>query len=385
MKIAIVHERLDVVGGAERVIASLHRLYPDAPVYTSFYAPEELTNELRNMDIRPSYMQKLPQWVKRRSDRLLPFYLYAFQNFDLSAYDVVISSSYVAAKSVLTPATTCHICYCHTPMRYGWEKFPQYINDVRPGVFKILNQALLQYFRVWDFQTAQNVDYFISTSDAVAQRIRKHYRRESHKIHPPVETHRFRPNDKPDDYYLAISRLVPYKRIDLAVDAFQQLNRRLLVIGTGREYDRLRAKGGRNVEFLGWQPDDKVADYMSRARALIFPGEEDFGIVPVEAQASGCPVIAYGVGGARETVRHGETGFFFAEQTADSLAEAVQQFECLSISRKAVAAHAQQFEEARFHREMREFVDQCHREFDSGQRPLPPLSRPLPVGIRISE
>jgi glycosyltransferase involved in cell wall biosynthesis len=381
MKIAIVHERLDVVGGAERVIASLHRLYPDAPVYTSFVETSELTDEFRGMDIRPSYMQRLPRWVKRRSDRLLPFYLYAFQNFDLSAYDVVISSSYVAAKSVLTPADTCHICYCHTPMRYGWEKFPQYINTVRPGVFKILNQALLQYFRVWDFQTAQNVDYFISTSDAVAQRIRKHYRRESHKIHPPVETHRFRPNEKPEDFYLAISRLVPYKRIDLAVEAFQKLNRRLLVIGTGRQYDKLKSRGGRNVEFLGWQPDEKVADYMSRARALIFPGEEDFGIVPVEAQAAGTPVIAYGRGGVRETVRHGETGYFFAEQTADSLAEAVQQFECLSINRKAVAAHAKQFDEPRFHREMQEFVEQCHREFDSGRRPLPPLSRPLPVGV----
>ncbi len=381
MKIAIVHERLDVVGGAERVIASLHRLYPDAPIYTSFVERSELTDEFRNMDIRPSYMQRLPQWMKRRSDRLLPFYLFAFQNFDLSEYDVVLSSSYVAAKSVLTPADTCHICYCHTPMRYGWEKFPQYINTVKPGVFKILNQALLQYFRMWDYQTAQNVDYFISTSDAVAQRIRKHYRRESHKIHPPVETHRFTPNEKPDEFYLALSRLVPYKRIDLAVEAFQKLNRKLVVIGTGREYDKLKASAGRNVEFLGFLSDEKVADYMSRARALIFPGEEDFGIVPVEAQASGTPVIAYGVGGVRETVRHGETGYFFTEQTADSLAEAVRQFECLDLNRKAIAAHARQFEESRFHQEVQEFVEQCHREFHSGQRPLPPLSRPLPVGV----
>lgn len=385
MRVAIVHERLDVVGGAERVVLALHRIYPQAPVYTSFVDREGLARdgdlhpEFQRMEIRTSFMQRLPRWMKRRSDRLLPLYMFAFQGFDLSEYDVVISSSYVAAKSVLTSAETCHICFCHTPMRYAWEMFPQYIGSMRNPFTRGAAHLFLQYFRIWDLQTAYNVNYFISTSDVVRRRIRKHYGRDSYVIHPPVETHRFRVSSAPKDYYVAISRLVPYKRIDLAVEAFNRLGRKLVVIGDGRDFARIRAQAGPNIAVLGWQPDAVVAQYLSEARALIFPGEEDFGILPVEAQAAGTPVIAFGRGGALETVVHGRTGLFFPEQKAEALMEAVRQFECLTWDRQAIAEHARQFDEAVFQRKIQQYVEQCYREFRADRRVLPPLAQDSPA------
>lgn len=365
MKLAIVHERLDVVGGAEKVILALHRLFPNAPIYTSFVDYDRLTEPFRQMDIRTSYMQNLPSRLKRYSDKLLPFYMMAFQEFDLSDYDVVLSSSYVAAKSVLTPSDVCHICYCHTPMRFAWDLYPKYIQGAHNPLLRNGLRLLLQYFRLWDVQTAHNVDYFISNSETVRQRIRKHYRRESEIIYPPVETCRFRVSDTPGDYYLAVSRLVPYKRIDLAVEAFSQLGRRLVVIGEGREMKTLKAKAGPNVEFLGWQSDEVVARYLSEAKALIFPGEEDFGILPVEAQAAGTPVIAYGKGGALETVKAGRTGHFFPEQTSESLQQAVLQFEMRTFDRHTIAEHARQFDETLFLKRIKTTVQRCYDSFQS--------------------
>lgn len=392
MRIAIVHERLDVVGGAERVVLALHRLYPDAPVYTSFMDREGLSRdgsllpEFARMDIRESYMKRLPKWLKRRSDKLLPFYMFAFQGFDLSEYDVVLSSSYVAAKSITTSAETCHICFCHTPMRYAWEMFPQYVHGAGNPLIKLGAHAFLQYFRTWDVQTANNVDFFISTSDTVRRRIQKHYRRDSHLIHPPVEAHRFRVSETPQDYYLAVSRLVPYKRIDLAVEAFNRLKRPLVVIGDGRDFKKIQAQAGPNVRMLGWQSDEVVAQYLSNARALVFPGEEDFGILPVEAQAAGTPVIAYARGGALETVVHGKTGYFFRKQTPESLIEAIRQFECVKLDRNAIAEHARRFDESVFRREIDAYVTQCHREFSADKRVLPPaLSESASLALEPEE
>ncbi len=368
MKVAIVHERLDVVGGAEKVILALHRLYPEAPIFTSFVEPQNLSGAFRDMDIRTSYMQKLPNALKERSDKLLPLYMLAFQDFDLTEYDVVISSSYVAAKSVLTPSSTCHVCYCYTPMRFAWDLYPSYIAGGRNHLVKAAIRLMLQYFRMWDVQTSHNVDYFIGISETIRQRIRKHYRRQSEVIYPPVETRRFRVNDKPGDAYLVVSRLVPYKRIDLAVEAFNRLGRELIVIGTGRERKRLEALAKPNVRFLGWQSDEAVAKHLSEARALIFPGEEDFGILPVEAQAAGTPVIAYGRGGALETIINNETGCFFREQSVDSVCEAVERFETMKFDRHCIARHARRFDDAIFLERMDAYVRQCHAEFQAQQR-----------------
>ena len=284
------------MGGAERVIQSLHALYPNAPIYTSFVEYDNLPPEFRKMDIRVSYMQNLPAFIKKYNDKLLPLYMLAFQDFDLSEFDVVISSSYVAAKSILTTSSTCHICYCHTPMRFAWDMYAGYMREDGKKIVKAGVRLLLQYFRLWDVQTSNNVDYFIANSELVRRRIRKHYRRDATVIYPPAETQRFQPSETPADYFLAVSRLVPYKRIDLAVAACNQLKLPLVVVGSGREEKRLRDMAGPTVQILGWQSDAEVARRLSEARGLIFPGEEDFGILPVEAQAAGTPVIAYGAG-----------------------------------------------------------------------------------------
>ncbi len=356
------------MGGAERVIQSLHALYPEAPIYTSFVQYENLPPEFRKMDIRVSYMQTLPNFIKKYNDKLLPLYMLAFQDFDLSEFDVVISSSYVAAKSILTTSSTCHICYCHTPMRFAWDMYASYMREDSKKIVKAGVRLLLQYFRLWDVQTSNNVDYFIANSDLVRRRILKHYRRDAAVIYPPVETQRFQPAESSADYFLAVSRLVPYKRIDLAVEACNQLKLPLVVVGSGREEKRLREMAGPTVQILGWQPDAEVARRLSEARGLIFPGEEDFGILPVEAQAAGTPVIAYGRGGALETVRDGETGLFFEEQTSASLANALKRFERMNFNRRAIAAHARDFDETVFHQRIDAFVKKNVANFKADDR-----------------
>ena len=369
------------MGGAERVIQSLHALYPNAPIYTSFVEYDNLPPEFRKMDIRVSYMQNLPAFIKKYNDKLLPLYMLAFQDFDLSEFDLVISSSYVAAKSILTTSSTCHICYCHTPMRFAWDMYAGYMREDGKKIVKSGVRLLLQYFRLWDVQTSNNVDYFIANSDLVRRRIRKHYRRDATVIYPPVETQRFQPAETSADYFLAVSRLVPYKRIDLAVAACNQLKLPLVVVGSGREEKRLRDMAGPTVQILGWQSDAEVARRLSEARGLIFPGEEDFGILPVEAQAAGTPVIAYGRGGALETVKNGETGLFFEEQTSDSLANALKRFDRMTFNRRAIAAHAREFDETVFHRRIEEFIKKSCSEFNADERlHLPSLDFTAPMG-----
>jgi glycosyltransferase involved in cell wall biosynthesis len=277
-------------------------------------------------------------------------------------------------------------------MRFAWDLYADYMSGGHGNnnrVVKFALRFLLQYFRMWDVQTANNVDYFVANSETVRRRIRKHYRREAEVINPPVQTQRFRVSDCPGDYYLVVSRLVPYKRIDLAVEAFNKLGRELIVIGTGRERERLEAMAGPNVKFLGWQSDEAVARYLSEARGLIFPGEEDFGILPVEAQAAGTPVIAYGKGGALETVRHRETGYHFSEQTPESLAEAVQAFEQYSYDRHFIAAHANQYEECRFMQRISDHIDRCYAEFRAANRhaspPFPNLAATGELDLEIAK
>ncbi len=277
---------------------------------------------------------------------------------DLRAFDLVISDSSAFAKGVMTRPETLHLCYCHTPMRWAWN-YEDYVERERLGR---LARAVLPRFitrlRQWDYVTAARVDYFVANSPTVMARIAKYYRRESVYIPPPVETSRFNVSQDHDDYFLIVSRLVPYKRIDLAVEAFSALGLPLRIIGSGRDEKRLRKLAAKNVTFLGRLPDDQVRVQMSRCRAFVFPGEEDFGITPVEAQACGRPVIAFGAGGALATVRDGETGVFFREQTAAALADAVRGFRDEQFDSARIRRHAEEFDTARFARRFLRFVDE---------------------------
>jgi len=306
----------------------LHALFPEAPVYTSMYWPAKMSPTIRGLDVRTSFMQRLP-FVTRNHQPFLMLYPLAFENFDLSGFDVVISNSSAFAKGVVTPPGTLHISYCLTPMRWVWN-YHAYVERERLGTAaRLVLPAAISQLRAWDVATAQNVDRFLAISNTVAARIRKYYRRDANVIYPPVSCDAFGPQPgKVDDYYLVVSRLIPYKRIDLAVDAFTRLGIRLKIVSTGgRDLAALRARAGRNVEFVGTVSDWELKELYARCRGYVFPGEEDFGIAPLEANASGRPVVAYAGGGALDTVQDGRTGVLFAEQTVDGLMDAVRRAE----------------------------------------------------------
>ncbi|WP_019851349.1 glycosyltransferase [Desulfitobacterium sp. PCE1] len=335
MKVAIVHEWLTNMGGSERVISVFHEIFPEAPIYTTLFEPEKIDLPLRNADIRTSFLQRLPKPL-RKHQRLLPFMPYAFEQFDLSEYDLVISSSHACAKGVLTRADALHVCYCYTPMRYAWDMYHDYIAPLK-GLKRWFAIWQLHEIRIWDQTNAQRVDRFISISQSVAKRIKKHYSADSKVIAPPVNVARFRYMDDREDYYLVVSRLVGYKRVDIAIEACIRLKRKLLVIGIGEEEKRLKAlcEGKENwINFLDWQSEEQVVDYLAKAKAFLFPGEEDFGLTMVEALASGCPVIAYGRGGALDILRDEETGILFEEQTVGGMVSAIERFEQLSGQNK---------------------------------------------------
>lgn len=361
-RVALVHDWLTNMGGAERVVESLLDVYPNAPVYTAMCDRGNLSQKLAAADIRSSFLQKKVKCGKANHSNYLPFMPAAFESFDLNEYDLVISSASCCAKGVVTNPQTMHVCYCHTPPRYAWEQFYAYTAGMPP-----LKKRLLTYymsaFRTWDHAAAQRPDFFIANSHNVAGRIFKYYRRTSAVIYPPVDTAFFTPGGVDGDFFLCVSRLVAYKRVDLAVEAFSRLNLPLVVIGEGPEAARLSRLAGPCVRFLGRQSDEAVRDHCRRCRALVFPGEEDFGITPVEAQAAGRPVIAFGRGGARETVLDGQTGLFFAEQTAQSLMDAVRRFQGTRFDRQICRENAQRFGAERFRREIAEFVDARYAHF----------------------
>jgi glycosyltransferase involved in cell wall biosynthesis len=356
MRVAIVHDLMNQMGGAERVLLTLHDLFPQAPIYTSIWDPKVTDTRFRTLDIRTSYMQRLP-FIMRHHQPYLPLYPFVFEQLDLRDYDVVISSSWAFAKGIVTRPETLHICYCYTPMRWAW-RYEDYIAHERVSLLgRTLLPPFITWLRAWDYATAARVDYFVSISHAVSARIAKYYRRESTVIMPPVDTSRFQVASSHDDYFLVVSRMIPYKRIDLAVQAFTRLGLPLRIIGGGRDEKKLRRMAGKNVRFMGSLSDAEVRDHMSRCRALIFPGEEDFGLTPVEAQASGRPVIAYGAGGALSTIIEGETGVFFPEQTVDSLVEAVQSFRDEQFDPQRIRRHAEEFDTQRFMDRLGRFVE----------------------------
>lgn len=347
MKVAITHDWFASYGGGERLVAELHQMFPDAPIYTAIYDPEKVPAHVREWDIRPSFIQRIP-FSRGRHQLFLPLMPMAFEQFDLSGYDLVITSSTACAKGVITGPETLNICYCNTPCRYIWDQYHDYTREHRA---KALIAPIAHWLRVWDRLSSDRVDHFVANSNEVAQRIRRHYRRESEVIYPPVDVERIRPNGRePEDFYLVVGRLVPYKRVDLAVEAANRLGKRLLVVGEGTELKRLREMAGPTVEILGWRSDEEVADLLARCRAFLFPGWEDFGISAVEAQAAGRPVIAYARGGALETVVEGKTGVFFETQTVDAVVDAIERAERTGFDPQVCRRNAERFETAQFRR-----------------------------------
>lgn len=363
MRVALVHDWLLAYRGGERVLAELCRLFPQADLFTLFYHPGSTHPVIENRRIRVSWLGHLPG-VNRYYRWLLPFYPLAAGSLRPGGYDLVISSSHTAAKAAAVSPSAIHVCYCHTPARYLWHLRREYF-PVPGRWYHYVREHLLNWLQAWDRSTADNVDHFIANSRTVQQRIRECYGRDSQVIYPPVDTNFYRPAPVPRrEYYAVVSALVPYKRVDLAVQACNRLRRDLLVIGTGSEEKRLRAIAGPTVRFAGWLPDQLVREHLQRCRALLFPGEEDFGMVPVEAQACGTPVIAFGRGGATETVIPPEkgsqpTGLWFGEPTVEALCEALLQFERNKelFRPEACRSNALRFSVERFRQEIVLFLD----------------------------
>jgi len=353
MKVAIVHDWLVNYGGAERVIEQLHALFPEAPVYTLVYDAKTMPARFRGYDIRTTYLQKLP-FAARLYKNMLTLMPGAFERLDLTEYDLVVSSCSSCSKGVITRPDAAHICYCHTPTRYLWDFYYTYVSNAG-WLKRRLIPPMIHRMRIWDRLAADRVDHFVANSNFIAQRIRKYYRREADVVYPCVHINEFPLAEQPDDYYLIVSRFTYYKRIDLAVQACSRLGKRLIVVGGGEEEKRLRALAGPTVEFRGRLSDDEIKALYARAKAFLFPGEEDFGITPVEAMSAGCPVLAYGRGGVRETVLDQKTGLFFSEQTVESLMACIERFERegVSYSRAQMREHSLRFSEERFCDEMR--------------------------------
>lgn len=365
MKVALVHDYLNQMGGAERVVMAFHDIFPDAPIYTSIYDPDRVDPAFKKMDIRTSFMQKLPL-VTKHHQPYLPLYPFAMEALDLRGYDLVLSSSSAFGKGVITRPGTLHICYCHTPMRWCWN-YEEYVEREQLGkVARRVLPFLMTGLRVWDQTSSMRVDHFIANSPVIAERIQKYYRREAVVIPPPVEASRFpsHPATEVEDYFLLLGRFVPYKRFDLAIEACNRLQLPLVVIGSGRDEERLKRMAGPTIRFLGRLSDEEVIHYYRHCRAFLFPGEEDFGITPLEAQAAGRPIIAYGAGGALASIVDGVTGVFFHEQTVESLVEVLAAFNERLFDPSAIRNHALEFDTPRFQRRIMQFIE---AKFSSGK------------------
>ncbi len=367
MKICFVHDWLTTYGGAELVLKTMLEIWPETPIFTLVYNPEGNCREIiRSTEVHGSFINRLP-WAKRKHRAYLPLMPLAVEQFDLSDYDLVISSSHAVAKGVITGPDQLHISYVHTPIRYAWDMQNQYLSQagLTRGLRGFLAKSLLHYIRLWDMRTVPGVDHYLANSEFIARRIKKLYKRDSTVIYPPVDISRFSLKSEKDDFYLTVSRLVPYKKVGLIVEAFSQMpDKRLVVIGDGPGMKRLKKIAAPNVELLGFQPDPVVVDYMQQAKAFVYAAEEDFGIVPVEAQACGTPVIAYGKGGVLESVVEGKTGVFFTEQTPESIIRAVESFEKQPpYDATVIRQNAEQFSKIRFMSDLKAFVKASYAEY----------------------
>ncbi|WP_166241158.1 glycosyltransferase [Paenibacillus turpanensis] len=356
MKVAIVHDYLNQYGGAERVLELFMDLFPDAPIYTLLTDLSKVSPRFREADIRTSFIHNIPL-AKKHYKKMIGLFPLAVEQFDLRKYDLILSSSSAFAKGVITNTHQTHICYCYTPMRYVWDLYHQYMKeDITNPIFRAVLPFVLHRIRMWDQLTAQRVDYFIADAHNVAKRIKKYYGRESEVIHPPVNIRRFKVVAETEPYYLIVSRLIPYKRVDIVIEAFNALKKPLIIIGDGYDRPRLQALAGPTVQLLGELPDEQVNEYFAKCQAFIMPGEEDFGITPLEAQACGRPVIAFRKGGSLETIVEGETGLFFDEQSADHVKKAILDFETKTFDRQQIRNHAELFSEERFKSQMMDFI-----------------------------
>lgn len=361
LRVAVVHDWLTSMRGGEKVLEVFCELFPRATLYTLLHNRGTVSPAIERMKMKTSFVQYLPLKSSRYRN-YLPLFPAAIESFDLSGYDFVLSSSHCVAKGIISPPNALHICYCHTPMRYVWDMYEEYFGRGRAGwLTRSAMEIVAPRLRAWDVQSGNRVHSYIANSAHVAERIRRIYGRESGVIHPPVDTNLFSISKKDEGYYLIVSALVPYKRVDIAIEAFNKSGERLVVVGTGPEMQKLKSLARPHIEFVGWQDDRSLARYYAGCRALIFPGVEDFGIVPLEAMASGKPVIAYAKGGALETVvEQGRypTGVFFHEQTPDALLNALAKAKKKKWSSTALRKHAERFDRRLFKQKILRYVEE---------------------------
>jgi glycosyltransferase involved in cell wall biosynthesis len=377
-RVAIVHDYLNQHGGAERVLEELHSIWPEAPIFVSIYDRDGMPAAYRGWPIRPTFMQRLPG-ILRNHQPYLPVYPLAFARLDLRGYDLVISSSSAFAKNVHPAPGAVHICYCHSPMRFAWNAADYARRERLHPAARVALWPLLRGVRVWDTRGTARVDYLIANSTTVAERIARFYGREAIVIHPPVRTGVPPASDTPEDYYLALTRLVPYKRLDIVVEAFNRLGKPLWIAGGGRDRAALERLAGPTIRFLGQVSDEEKGRLYAHCQATIFPAEDDFGIAQVEAQAAGRPVIAFRAGGATESVQEDVTGLFFDAQTPEAIMDAVRRFETMTFDPAAIRAHARTFDAAVFRKALKEYVDDRFRAHArSGAHPGQAAGRPQP-------
>ena len=366
MKKALVHDWFSVYAGAEKCVESFTNIWDDFEVYSliDFLSDEDREIILKGKYANTSFVQNMPK-AKTKYRNYLPLFPLAIEQFDLSEYDVILSSSHAVAKGVLTHSNQLHISYVHTPIRYAWDLYHQYLRE--SGLDKGLKGALAKYFlhkiRMWDISTVNRVDYYIANSNYIARRIKKVYGKESTIIYPPVDVEKFELCENKEEYYFTMSRMVPYKKIDLIVETFSKTNKKLIVAGTGPDMQKIKSFAGDNVEFVGFVSDEEAINYMQKAKCFVFAAEEDFGIVPVEAQACGTPVICLGKGGTKETVVDGITGVHFEKQNTKSLLEAIKKFEKLEFKPQKIREHSLKFSKERFEQEIEAFINEKYEIF----------------------